>query len=542
MYPGQRNSDTSAPALSVDALRINARSPSEWRLGLTDLDQTPWATFSRYAVAILSVSAALFASKVAVDYLDIEPYVSMFLCAIMFAAWFGGLGPGLLSTVLAGLAFEYFVASPTNSFAIDPHQIPRVGLFLITALFVNWIAAAQRRATRSLDVSRRDLLTALEQQKRTEARLLRSEMYLAEAQRLSRTGSFGWKVANGEISWSEETFRIFECDPAMTPTLEFVFQRIHPEDRAFVRRTIDRASEDGVDFDHEARLVMPGGAVKHIRALAHTVKGSPDGIEFIGAVTDVTATKQAEAALNDAQADLAHATRVITLGELTSSIAHEVNQPLAAIMSNGEACLRWLDRGAPGMEHARRSVEWIVKDVSRAADVIGRVRALARKTDSERALLDVNDVVNEARVLMRRELSSKHITLRTELTADPLIVRADRVQLQQVVINLVMNGIEAMQPVTDRPRELLIRSQRSFDAEQAILTTADCGVGFSDENAERLFNAFFTTKSSGLGLGLSICRSIVEAHGGKLSACRNAGPGATFQFTLPLHEDVRRAQ
>ncbi|WP_456635441.1 ATP-binding protein [Bradyrhizobium sp. USDA 10063] len=510
-------------------------------MGLTDIDQTPWVTFSRYAVAILSVAAALFASKAAVEYLDIEPYVSLFLCAIMFAAWFGGIGPGLLSTALAGLAFEYFVASPINTFELDIHQIPRVGLFLITALFVNWISAAQRKATRSLELSRRDLLAALEGQKRTEARLLRSEMYLAEAQRLSRTGSFGWKAATGEISWSEETFRIFECDPATTPTLELVLQRMHPEDREFVQQNVEQASRDGVDFDHEARLVMPNGAVKHIRALAHAVKDS-DGLEFIGAVTDVTAAKQAEAALNDAQADLAHATRVITLGELTSSIAHEVNQPLAAIMSNGEACLRWLDRGTPGLEHARRSVEWIVKDVSRAAEVIGRVRALARKTDTERALLDINEVVNEARALMRRELSSKHITLRTELADDPLIVRADRVQLQQVVINLVMNGIEAMQPVTDRPRELLIRSQRSFDADQAILIMADCGVGFSDENAERLFNAFFTTKSTGLGLGLSICRSIVEAHGGKLSACRNAGPGATFQFTLPLHEDVRRAQ
>ncbi|MCA1452587.1 DUF4118 domain-containing protein [Bradyrhizobium sp. BRP22] len=511
-------------------------------MGLTDIDQTPWATFSRYAVAILSVVAALFASKASVEYLNIEPYVSLFLCAIMFAAWFGGLGPGLVSTALAGLAFEYFVASPMNSFEIDAHQIPRLSLFVITALFVNWIAAAQRKATRSLELSRRDLLAGLERQKRTEARLMRSEMYLAEAQRLSQTGSFGWTVTTGDISWSEQTYRIFECDPATTPTLEFVLQRMHPEDREFVQQILEQASRDGVDFDHEARLVMPGGAVKYIRALAHAVKDGPDGLEFIGAVTDLTAAKQAEAALNDAHADLAHATRVITLGELTSSIAHEVNQPLAAIMSNGEACLRWLDRGAAGLEQARRSVEWIVKDVSRAADVIGRVRALARKTDSERSLFDVNEVVNEARMLMRRELSSKQITLRTELATDPLIVRADRVQLQQVVINLVMNGIEAMQPVTDRPRELLIRSQRSFDADQAILIMADCGVGFSDEHAERLFTAFFTTKSTGLGLGLSICRSIVEAHGGKLSACRNAGPGATFQFTLPLHEDVGRAQ
>jgi C4-dicarboxylate-specific signal transduction histidine kinase len=414
-------------------------------------------------------------------------------------------------------------------------------LFLGVALFVNWISAAQKNATRSLQLSRRKLLAALDDQKRTEARLLRSETYLAEAQRLSRTGSFGWKVATGEIAWSDETFRIFECDPAKRPTLDFILERVHPEDRAFVRKTIEEASAARESFDHECRLVMPNGTLKHIHALAHAVRGDAGSIEFIGAVTDITAAKQAEAALHDAQMDLAHATRVIMLGELTSSIAHEVNQPLAAILSNAEACLRWLDRGAAGMDQARRSVEWIIKDVDRAAEVIRRVRTLARKTDEDRTLFDINDVVNEVRFLMRRELSGKAVFLHVELAPTRLMVRADRVQLQQVIINLMMNGIEAMQSVTDRPRELFIRSQQDDEGKVAVLMQ-DCGVGFSAGDAERLFKAFFTTKSRGLGLGLSICRSIVEAHGGRLSAVRNAGPGATFQFTLPSYDGAEQLE
>lgn len=536
MYPGQHSSDTGAPALSIDAPIMAGSMPSRATIDMLSAPRSPLAS---YGIAVLAIAVAVTAAKAASTYLDIQPYVSLCLSAVMFTAWAGGFGPGLLATALAGVAFEFYLLPPVNSFVIDLHQSPRLVIFVITALFVNWLSAAQRSAMRSLDISRRDLLAALEEQKRIEARLLRSEMYLAEAQRLSRTGSFGWKVATGELALSEESFRILACDPTTTPTLEFLLGRIHPDDRPFVQRTIDRAAADGQDFDHEARLLLPDGTVKHVRALAHAVKDDFGRLEFIGAVSDITAAKQAEAALHDAQSDLAHATRVITLGELTTSIAHEVNQPLAAIMSNAEACLRWFDRGAAGMEHARRSVEWIIKDVSRAADVIGRVRALARKTDTDRSLFDVNDIVNETRVLMLREFSTRQVVLHMELAPDQLMVRADKVQLQQVVINLVMNGIEAMQPVTDRPRELLIRSQRDADTGHAVLIVTDCGVGFAGETAERLFDAFFTTKSSGLGLGLSICRSIVEAHGGRLSAVGNTGPGATFKFTLPLHDAER---
>jgi C4-dicarboxylate-specific signal transduction histidine kinase len=213
-----------------------------------------------------------------------------------------------------------------------------------------------------------------------------------------------------------------------------------------------------------------------------------------------------------------------------------VNQPLAAVVANAAACLRWLDREPPDLAAARRSVEWVISDGNRASEVIRRIRALANKADMEKLPLDLNDVVREVIVLVQRELSNHGVSLRTEFASAPLSVLGDRVQLQQVIINLVMNGIEAMQPITEQPRELVIRSRRD-EEQQPCVSVSDCGVGISAENANRLFNAFFTTKSSGLGMGLSICRSIVEAHGGRLSARPNEKVGATFQFILPPHQE-----
>jgi C4-dicarboxylate-specific signal transduction histidine kinase len=259
---------------------------------------------------------------------------------------------------------------------------------------------------------------------------------------------------------------------------------------------------------------------------------------YRGTGTDITATiraDHAEQALRKAQAELAHVTRVTSLGELTASIAHEVNQPLGAVVANAEACLRWLDRETPDLAKARRSVEWVISDGNRASEVVRRVRALAKKTDVEKTPLDINTVVSEVIAPIQREFGSHQISLRTELTPALPTILGDRVQLQQVIINLVMNGIEAMQTVTDRPRELVIRSGED-ETHQVYLSVKDCGIGISAENANRLFNAFFTTKSRGLGMGLSICRSIVEAHGGRLSASRNQEAGATFQFVLPLYQ------
>ena len=245
--------------------------------------------------------------------------------------------------------------------------------------------------------------------------------------------------------------------------------------------------------------------------------------------------QEREAKVREAQAELAHVTRVTTLGELTASIAHEVNQPLAAVVANAEACLHWLDREIPDLDGARRSVEWIIKDGNRAGDVIRRVRALSKKADTNKAPLAINDVVNEVIALVQRELFSHRVSPRMELAPALPLILADRIQLQQVIINLVINSIEAMQAVTDRARELVIRTHQD-EAHQVLVIVKDCGVGISAEDADRLFDAFFTTKSGGMGMGLSICRSIIEAHGGRLWAEPNLPQGATFHFTVPLHQ------
>jgi len=366
-----------------------------------------------------------------------------------------------------------------------------------------------------------------------EAKLQRSEAYLAEAQRLSHTGSFGWRRSTREILWSDETFRIFQYDRTRIPTVELVLQRIHPEDAALVKQIIERASQDGKDFDYECRLAMPDGSVKYVHVVAHALSDGSGGLEFVGALTDITERKQAEEALRQAQADLAHVARVMTMGELAASIAHEVNQPLAGIVINGNACLRWLAGEWPNLAEAREAAIRIIRDGTRASDIISRIRALARKTGTLTERVDLNEAIREVLALGQGEARKHDVGLRARLPSDLPLVRGDRVLIQQVVLNLVMNGIEAMSDAQDHPRELVIQAQG--EAHQVRVTVQDSGTGLDPQTQERIFDALYTTKPGGLGMGLSISRTIVENHGGRLSVVAQDGPGATFEFTLPAY-------
>ncbi len=381
------------------------------------------AAAGRWGVAIVSVASAVILAQVLEHYWQSTPFVSLFLCAIMFSAWFGGFKPGLLAIALSVLAFDYYFLPPTHSLVPNLNELPRLILFAMAALMVGLLSAAQRSATESLRRARDDLA--------------------AKVQEL--------KSAN---------------------------EALHAENAE---------------------------------------------------------RKLAEAALQKAQAELAHITRMTTMGELTASIAHEVNQPLTAVLNNANACLDLLPKGAPNLEEVREALTEIIDDADRAGAVILRVRQLAKRTPVERSLLDLRDVVNDVLALARYESVARGVTIRTDLSQDLPSVLGDRVQLQQVLLNLVMNGVDAMNSVPEEKRILLVLGKHDATAgtSAVLLCVQDAGVGLKAEEMERLFEPFYTTKADGMGMGLTISRSIIEAHGGRLWTEPNRGPGATFLFSLP---------
>jgi PAS domain S-box-containing protein len=372
--------------------------------------------------------------------------------------------------------------------------------------------------------------TDIDDRKRAEAEVEQAYLRLAEAQRLSKTGSFISDLRGDHHDWSHEAFRIFEFNPATKVTLQRIRDAVHPEDLLSFDAVIAHGMA-GADVDFVFRIVTSRGAVKHVRGIARVTEQITGRPLFIGALQDVTESKVAEEALNTARAELAHMARITTLSALTASIAHEVNQPLAAIATDADASLNWLAAEHPDLDTVRNTLAAIVNDAHRAADVIQRVRQLATKSAFRKDRLDVNGVVRDVLPLVRAELRRHEMALTLNLVPELPLVLGDRVQLQQVLLNLVMNGIEAMAPVADRPRELVIRSRPHGD--EVEVTVADTGIGIGQHDTDRLCTAFFTTKPEGMGMGLSICRSIVDAHGGRLWATPNAGYGATFHFALP---------
>jgi PAS domain S-box-containing protein len=722
----------------------------------------------RYGLAAISCAAALAIG------LPTDAPSSCFTIAVLVSNLYGGRGPGILSIVLSALSFDYFFLPPQHHFAVAITSYPRFAAFLGALILIAGLIEAKRRTFTGLvwNISRRQ---------RAEALLQISESYLAEAQKLSKTGSFGWNISTEEIFWTPETFRIFEIDPAIKPSIEIVFDRIHPDDRAGVRDFLESASQSRRDLDFEHRLQLPDGSVKHLHVLARAATTEEGALEYIGATMDITSRKETEEnlrarevslrlivdsipalvstmkpngeadtvnrqvmdytgktseemknwlptlhpddrmntsncwrrsvetgdpydveeriqradgvyrwfharglplrdnegnivrwyvvltdiedrkqaqqalraseqelsliieaipaliwsagpdgdltyvnrrvleylgttldtlardgwtdylhsddfeptirawshsvatgqqhevqyrlrrsdgayrwfhvlgqpvrdsegrvtrwygllididdrksmedALRSTQTRLSRAMQTATVGELAASIAHEINQPLAAVVTNGHACLRWLATEPPSLDRAREAAERIVRDGKDAGEVVQRIRALFRRAALEKVSLDLNDVIGEVLRLLGGETTKRRVAVETDL--EPMLPRvvADRVQMQQLVLNLLINGLDAMDEVSDRPRKLSIRS-RQHSGDTALIEIRDFGTGLKEP--EKIFEAFFTTKENGLGMGLTICRSIVEAHDGRLWASPADGHGTIFHFTLPL--------
>ena len=378
-------------------------------------------------------------------------------------------------------------------------------------------------------------LRDITERKESEDKLRRSEAYLSEAQKLSHTGSFGWNVSTDEHFWSDETFRIFQYEPSTKITLQMVLDRVHPEDVPAMKQIVDRAAQDGKDWEHEYRLLFSDGSVKHVHVVAHATSSKSGKPEFVGAIMDITAARRAEEALRRGQTELAHASRVATLGEFTSAIAHEVNQPLTAIMNNANACLGLLPDSDPNLKDVRSALAEIIEDADRAGAIVKRVRQLARKAPPDKTLLDMKRVVTEVLSLARYETTARRVTVINEFSGSLPPVLGDRVQLQQVLLNLIVNGMDAMNAIEESRRVLNIstRSELQAGMPTCLVSVQDAGVGLKLDEMDKLFEAFHTTKPQGMGMGLAISRSIIEGHGGKLWAESNRGAGATFLFSLP---------
>jgi len=500
---------------------------------------TAASAVSRYGLAFASVAAALGLAHAFLHFHLPQPFAAFALSAIAITFWYAGTKPGILATLFACLVRSYLFEPEIDTVSRVVYSL----VFLIFALLMVAVTRARddlemRVAERTADLTRanEDLKLQIAERKRAEAELRASEAYLAEAQRLSRTGSWVWQVAGRDaLHLSEEWFRIYGFDPEQgLPAWEKRLQRVHPEDRARWQGTIDQAIDNKSEYEAEFRILLPDGTLKHIHSVGHPVLNpSGDLVQFVGSSTDITERKRAEEALRQTQADLAHVTRATTMGELTASLAHEVNQPIAAAVTDARTCLRWLIRDHPDLEEAREAALRVVKDATRAAEIISRIRLLFKKGTPERTLVDVNDLIREMIVLLQSETMRYSISVRTELASDLPEVMGDRVQLQQVLMNLLLNGMDAMKDV-DATRELIINSRRAEDG-HVMVSISDTGVGLPPHQADQIFNSFFTTKPHGTGMGLRISRSIVESHGGSLWAADNSPRGASFFLSLPIN-------
>jgi PAS domain S-box-containing protein len=620
---------------------------------------TPMPTILRYGIAVLSVAIGIGVGFFLLRHF--EAILTPFLFAVAATVWYAGTGPGVLAIVLSVLSLNYFFLPPFFSFSpISYADLVYLTFCIFCALAVGWVSAVRRRAEHELRQAREELEAKVVE--RT-ANLQRSEAHLAEAQRLSHSGVSAYNETT-ILYGSEEIYRIWGFDPAQgVPSLEAMFQRVHPDDRDRHRAQVRSALDEKRGYSISYRIVLPDGTVKHLdsigqpvlsasgelvevvstqmdvtervraeqalresaakirrlvdsniigiffsglegrvletndaflhlvghdrddlvsgrvrwtdltppewrerdrRALAELTsnttaqpyekeffrkdgsrvpvlvggalfeKGGNEGVAF---VLDLTERKRAEESLREseshlaqAQLELAHANRVVTMGQLTSSIAHEVNQPITAAITYALAARRWLSAEPPNFHEVDEALSLIAKEGNRAGEVIARIRALIKKAPTRKDAVAINDAILEIIALSRTEAANNSVSVRTQLAEGLPRVQGDRVQLQQVLLNLIINAIEAMRDVGEKERELLIITRHGPDG--VSVEVRDSGPGFAPADIDRVFEAFHSTKPSGLGLGLSICRSIIEAHNGRLWASANQPRGASFQFAL----------
>jgi len=385
--------------------------------------------------------------------------------------------------------------------------------------------------------------------KRAQEELRRSEAYLAEGQKISHTGSWAWNVASGEIFWSAEHFRICGVDPrTFTPHIESWPRVIHPDDAPANRGIWESAWRGKREYEAEFRVLRPDGTIRHVRSLGHPVLDAAGELtEYVGTIMDITEQRHSADRLAELQVALLRVARATTLGELAASIAHELNQPLAAIATDAGAGESWLAATPPNIGEATESLGRINRDATRAGEVIARIRALLARRPSQKAEMRIEDVLRDVCLLVQREAEAKRIHVQVLPVAESLAaVVGDRVQLQQVLLNLVINAFDAMSEI-ETERRLELRAER-YGIGEVLVSIADTGAGVEPEVASRMFDAFFTTKADGMGMGLAISRSIVDAHGGRLWVSGNDGPGATLRFTLPSSQrdtpspDLRHTQ
>jgi PAS domain S-box-containing protein len=365
-----------------------------------------------------------------------------------------------------------------------------------------------------------------------EAELTRANQFMAIAQELSQTGSYSRVMDTDEQTLSDQMYRICEFDPKMKVTHEMVFSRVHPEDLPAVEASWKAALEAGTDITIAYRFVTDSGAVKHFRTISRPELNVLGQLTHVGATQDVTEIKRVEDAANQARAELAHVVRVSALNALAASIAHEVNQPLAGIITNASTCLRLLEADPPDLEGVKATAKRTIRDANRAADVIQHLRALFGRKELSIESLNLNDAAGEVLTLCSSELQHRRVTVQTDFAEDMPVVRGDRVQLQQVILNLILNAADAMSCIYETPRYLRVETCCD-NTSQACLSVRDCGTGIDPGSIEKIFDAFYTTKTGGMGIGLSVSRSIIESHNGRLWATANEGPGATFVFSIP---------